>query len=161
MTLKNFSDQSVRAPAGEGNPAAGPQYPEHLVGGPLLVRHEHHADRARDHLERLVVERQGRGVGLDRLEFNQLCRGAHPRLREQLGDDVGGGDAGVATCGRKGGVARAARHVEHPLAGAQVHPSTITSDMCSSREPRAGSPPSTRRARLGEGALAPTCSRAA
>jgi hypothetical protein len=98
----------------------GPADAQQFAGRPLLVGGEHGPAGRQDHVEGVVGERQVLGVGLLEGRLQPLGGGAPAGPVQQRRDVVDAGDLAEAAGGGQGGVAVAAGHVEHPLAGAQV-----------------------------------------
>ena len=103
-------------PADQADPAARFAHPNHLAGGELMERREHHADRRHHHIEFVVPERQFVGVGLTPFEVDATLSGRRPTAFQQLRAQVAGDDAGSGLCGGNRGVSGACGHVEHSIA---------------------------------------------
>ena len=113
-------DVAVGDPVDHADAAAGPADPQQLAGRPLLVGGEHGPAGRQDRVEGGVGEGQGLGVGLLEGRLQPFGGGALAGTVEQRGHVVDAGDLAEAAGGGQGGVAVAAGHVQHALAGAQV-----------------------------------------
>ena len=78
------AEHALGRPAQQPDRAAGAADAHELVRGGLVMGREHHADRGHDDVERLVLERQVLGVGLDPVELEALGLGAAAARLEQL-----------------------------------------------------------------------------
>jgi len=86
----------------------------------LVSGREHRADDRHDDVERLGVERQTLGVGLNPLELQPGGVRTAPAGAEQLGRQVAGGHSRAGARGSQRRVARAGGDVEHPHPGADA-----------------------------------------
>ena len=93
----------------------------HLVGRRLVARGEDAAKGRHHDVERVVGERQIRGVALDPLDLDPGLGGAAAARLEELRGDVGGGDPRPALGRPDRDVAVAGAYVEHVLTAMHVH----------------------------------------
>ena len=124
------ADHALGRPAEQPDRAARAAHAHELVGRLLVVRREHDADRRHDDVERLVLERQVLGVGLDPLELEALRLRAPATRLQQLRRQVAGRDVRAALRGRDRGVAGAGGDVE------DAHPGTDPARLDESRPDR-------------------------
>ena len=68
------AEHALGRPAQQADRASGPADAHELVGGRLVVRREHHADRRHDDVEGRGLERQVLGVGRDPLDVEPFGR---------------------------------------------------------------------------------------
>jgi pimeloyl-ACP methyl ester carboxylesterase len=97
--------------------AAGTAHAQHLIRDRLVIRREDRAKRGRDHVELAVAEGKRLCVRFDPVELHPYGAGLPAPCLEVLGREVGGHDLGTHFGRTDGDVARAGRHVEHPLPG--------------------------------------------
>jgi hypothetical protein len=118
--LEQVTDEAVRRPVGQADGATGPDHPDQLGGGLLLVRREHHADHGEHRVELAVPVRQILRVGLLERDRQVLGLGAGPAAVHQVRHVIHGHDLAEAARGGDGRVAGAGGHVEHAGPGGQI-----------------------------------------
>ena len=128
------AEHAVRRPAEQADRPTGTTDAHELVGGLLMVRGEHDADRRHDDVVRLVRERQLLGVRLDPLELETLGLRELPAGLEQARGQVAGRDGGAPASSRKRRVAGPGRDVEH--AHARADPARIDEPLADGQQKR-------------------------
>ena len=113
---EHLADEPGRRPADDADPAPGGDDADELVGGGLVVRGEHDADRRHGDVELAVVVGQVLGVGDLPLQHGTRGGGLPSALLEQLGRQVAGDHAGAGKGGGDGHVAGAGGDVQHQVA---------------------------------------------
>ena len=107
-------------PRGQADGAARAGDPDDLVRGPLMIGREHRPEDAQHRVEGPVLHGQVFGVAEPELDVEALGHRARASVLEQSGNVVDAEGVGAGAGRRQGGVAVAARDIQHLPACLQV-----------------------------------------